>query len=64
MLTSSIEYKELKKKISDFLNVSIDDIYIICNPLKNKKKKRVYQVSLRSGTTYMLQEIDGFLKRI
>jgi len=64
MLTNSKEYKELKKKISDFLNVSIDDISSMCNPLRNKKKRRVYQVLLRSGTTYMLQEIDGFLKRI
>lgn len=64
MLTNSKEYQELKKKVASFLNINTNDIYDIDNPLKNKKTRKVYLVSLLNGKTYMLHEKDGFLKQL
>lgn len=37
MLTNSPEYKALKNRVAKYLSISIDDIYSIENPMRNKR---------------------------
>lgn len=61
MLTNSKKYHELKQKIASFLNINIDQIRSICNPLRNKKIKNVWLVSIESSKAVIIREKEGEL---
>lgn len=65
MLTNSEEYKNLKSKIAEFLNVDANLIYSIVNPLRKKSKNRlVWLVVVKGSSNVILREKDGLLSII
>ena len=64
MLTNSIEYKDLVNRISSFLSIDSSKIYSVSNPLRNKKIKNVYMVTIKNSRGIMLKDTNDGLIRL
>jgi len=66
MLTNSIEYKELKNRIALFLNVDINSICSIVNPMRKKKTTvNIWLITFGNNIrSIMIRDINGMFIKI